>query len=412
MSTSLATYHGGDGDGRDPPDPSRVLASCESVEPKVRKGRGLASNAKLEQRRRDAGKPLELEVDLVTGKVVGTEASAYVRFMGQQVSILCPGHHYNFSDVPQQYKDHVLNRIGYYFNIDGNPHRELLMGTLYTEMAERYSERKTNRHRYFKQHYTKPEDWEKVLQLPPDYLNTESWKPICEMFISKKFLNRSSKNKANRQQMKYPTTQGTRSLASIRHGYGGPPGEHAVDAWKAVHTKQPSGDFVNEVAAKDYEELVKELDRKRLERQSQSDTSSTESHVGYQYDVLEKVLGERSDYQRGVGKRVKGKGKKSFTQSQSTMPPPPATEMFSTMAEIFSTMRDTFGSALKPEQRANLYNPRFENFIQMYSQSQSPGDSSSQSYAAPPQHQQQPPSQQQPQSFPQQQQQSGPQLGN
>ncbi|XP_060958002.1 uncharacterized protein LOC133029962 [Cannabis sativa] len=126
------------------------------------------------------------------------------------------------------------------------------MGTLYSVMAERYSERKTLRHKHFKQHYKKPEDWDTVLKFPPDYLNTETWKPVCELFVSEAFLNRSTKNKSNRQLMKYPTTQGTKSLASIRHGMGGPPGEHVVEAWKDIHVKKPSGNFVNELAAKDY----------------------------------------------------------------------------------------------------------------------------------------------------------------
>lgn len=30
MSADIATYHGGDGGGRDPPPPSRVPTSCES----------------------------------------------------------------------------------------------------------------------------------------------------------------------------------------------------------------------------------------------------------------------------------------------------------------------------------------------------------------------------------------------
>ncbi|XP_060961590.1 uncharacterized protein LOC115712836 [Cannabis sativa] len=344
MSATLATYHGGDGDGRDPPDPSRVPSSCEAVPPPVRKGRGVAANANLEKKRREAGKPLPVEVDLETGKVVGTEASNYVRFLGQQVSMLCPGGHLNFSDVPQQYKDQVLNRVRYYFDIDGNPHRDLLMGTLYSVMAERYSERKTLRHKHFKQHYKKPEDWDTVLKFPPDYLNTETWKPVCELFVSEAFLNRSTKNKSNRQLMKYPTTQGTKSLASIRHGMGGPPGEHVVEAWKEIHVKKPSGNFVNELAATDYGELIKELDRKRLERQSQSDTGTeSESDTGYQFDVMETVLGQRSDYQRGVGKRLKGKGKKPIPQTQSTVPPQPTTEMMSTVADIFSAMRATWG---------------------------------------------------------------------
>ncbi|XP_062085267.1 uncharacterized protein LOC133791355 [Humulus lupulus] len=111
MSADIATSHGGDGGGLDPPDPSRVPSSCESAEVPRRKGRGLANSKPLEIRRRNAGKPLDLQLDPRTDKVVGLEDQAFVREIGLQVTLLLPGHYLDFADIPQQFKEQVVHRM-------------------------------------------------------------------------------------------------------------------------------------------------------------------------------------------------------------------------------------------------------------------------------------------------------------
>ena len=84
-------------------------------------------------------------------------------------------------------------------------------------MKDRYRNRKTKRHDHFAKYYKGPEDWDKVLDNPPNDVNKEEWKHICELFTSSKFMARSVKNKENRKKQKYSTTQGTKSLAAIRN---------------------------------------------------------------------------------------------------------------------------------------------------------------------------------------------------
>ena len=81
------------------------------------------------------------------------------------------------------------------------------------------------------------------------------------------------------------------------------------------------------------EKMAAEIQMSQLERQSQQQSgaslnvSGVDSSPVDQYEILSKVLGERSDYQRGVGYRVKGKGRKSTSsstnQSQSQAHTPP-----------------------------------------------------------------------------------------
>ena len=92
------------------------------------------------------------------------------------------------------------------------------MGTLYTEMRKRYAERKNARHAHFKKYYSgDPSDLRSVLNAVPDVLNEESWKQMVALFLSPKFQARSQQNKKNRSEMKYLSTQGSKSMAAIRH---------------------------------------------------------------------------------------------------------------------------------------------------------------------------------------------------
>ncbi|XP_062079026.1 uncharacterized protein LOC133783415 [Humulus lupulus] len=108
----------------------------------------------------------------------------------------------------------------YYYNIDGHPEPERVMGTLYTEMRKRYSERKNIRHSHFQKYYSgNPNDLDSALNAIPDLCSKESWKEIVDLFLSPKFVARSTQNKKNRKEMKYLSTQGSKSMAAIRNEY-------------------------------------------------------------------------------------------------------------------------------------------------------------------------------------------------
>ena len=81
------------------------------AQPARKKTRGVAANVNLDKRRRDAGKPLELKLDPSTDKVIGDEDQAFVRQLGWEVMLLLPGHYLDFKDVPQQYKDQVVQKM-------------------------------------------------------------------------------------------------------------------------------------------------------------------------------------------------------------------------------------------------------------------------------------------------------------
>lgn len=85
------------------------------------------------------------------------------------------------------------------------------------EMADKYKTRKNIRLTHFKEYYTTPEDFENAVKNPPDELNEEQWRLICELFTSPQFIARSKQNSLNRQKTKYSSTQGSITMAETLH---------------------------------------------------------------------------------------------------------------------------------------------------------------------------------------------------
>ncbi|XP_062086481.1 uncharacterized protein LOC133792588 [Humulus lupulus] len=162
--------------------------------------------------------------------------------------------------------------------------------------------------------------------------------------------------------------------------------------------------------------MAAEVERSQNERQSQQQSeaslnvSGVDSSPVDQYEILSKVLEERSDYQRGVGYRAKGKAKKTSSsstdqsQSQANTAASPNEDM-RVMALLVKAIRETFETSTTVHP-SKLYNPMFDSFLQRHLPPQSEGASSSQSPSQqyqPPSQQYQPPSHQQYQTPSQQQ---------
>ncbi|XP_062087074.1 altered inheritance of mitochondria protein 3-like [Humulus lupulus] len=277
----------------------------------------------------------------------------------------------------------------YYYNIDGHPEPERVMGTLYTEMRKRYSERKNIRHSHFQKYYSgNPNDLDSALNAIPDLCSKESWKEIVDLFLSPKFIARSTQNKKNRKEMKYLSTQGSKSMAAIRNEYD-EPDEHAIDAWKDTHIKKSTKTWVSETCKELHEQMTQEMERQNIQSsRSGSESASSEGSIAksIQYQVMDKILGSRSDYQIGVGYRPKGKGKKSASsstsqspsQNQSQVPTNVTPEMMGVLAEMWVKMRDKVESG-NFQTDSSLHDPRYESLLQQFLPSQQQGSTSNQS---------------------------------
>uniref|UniRef100_A0A803P2U9 Uncharacterized protein n=1 Tax=Cannabis sativa TaxID=3483 RepID=A0A803P2U9_CANSA len=134
MLADVTSYHWGDCGGLDPPDPSRVLSTCEKAAPPKRKCRGAPSYIPLNTRRWANEGLLPLMLDHAMGKVIGLENQAFICQLGVEVSMLLLGNYLDFVDITQHFKQQVVQRMKYYYDIDGHPDPEKVIKTLYYEM--------------------------------------------------------------------------------------------------------------------------------------------------------------------------------------------------------------------------------------------------------------------------------------
>ena len=104
-----------------------------------------------------------------------------------------------------------------------------------------------------------------------------------------------------------------------------------------------------------------------------------------QYEILNKVLGERSDYQRGIGYRPKGKGKgkghastsSSSSQSQTSHSMSAHTsEDMTAISLVIKAVQDLVSAPTVPPNPNNLFDARIHTFLRKHLPTQQEGASS------------------------------------
>ncbi|KAF4378669.1 hypothetical protein F8388_006120 [Cannabis sativa] len=185
---------------------------------------------------------------------ISLESKAFPRLVGREVALHVPEHH-PWANVPEQYEHLILTKL----RLDSHPK---LVAISIVEMAEKYRTRKNIRLQHFREYYKNPEDFENAVKNPPNELNEDQWRLICELFTTPDFIQRSKQNSINRQKMKFSSTQGSVTMAEIlRHK----------------------------------EEMLT------------TRNSAPESSQVSELEILRKTLGERRGHQRGVGRKLKGR---------------------------------------------------------------------------------------------------------
>ncbi|KAM6576293.1 hypothetical protein CsatB_028130 [Cannabis sativa] len=176
----------------------------------------------------------------------------------------------------------------HYYQLDSHPK---LVAISIAEMAEKYKTRKNIRLQHFREYYKNPEDFENAVKNPPNELNEDQWRLICELFTTPDFVQRSKQNSINRQKMKFSSTTGSVTMAEILRQKQG---KGYIETWKECHTKKDTNTFINEAAKNKYEEMLT------------TRNSVPESSQVSELEILRKTLGERRGHQRGVGRKLKG----------------------------------------------------------------------------------------------------------
>ncbi|KAF4371811.1 hypothetical protein F8388_023124 [Cannabis sativa] len=227
---------------------------------------GDARNGRGRNVLKKSAAPLPLEVDSVSNKIVGLESKAFPRLVGREVALHVPGHHPSWANVPEQYEHLILTKLRHYYQLDSHPK---LVAISIAEMAEKYKTRNNIRLQHFREYYKNPKDFENAVKKPPNELNEDQWRLICELFTTHDFIQQSKQNSINRQKMKFSSTQGSVTMAEIL---------------------------------------------RQKEEMLTTRNSTPESSQVSELEILRQTLGEKCGHQRGVGRKLKGQSSRRCSE--------------------------------------------------------------------------------------------------
>ncbi|KAI3711783.1 hypothetical protein L1987_70329 [Smallanthus sonchifolius] len=240
-------------------------------------------------------------------KFVGPNASDFIRAISLEVEKVVPPYYPNWAKVPIEKKRAVYPTLIDYFDLDSWRNTDKWRGVelgITAECQRAYKDHK----RVLKVHFEENGGYNDVgaaLNNPPEDVDQETWETLInELFLDASYKNRSTKNKQNRSQQRYPSYHGSKSYSQRRHMEGTGP----TDVFKSTHYKEGTG-WANTNVSSDY---VKEYTRSSAE--SGGDSSAVDEIA-----CMERALGHRRGHIRGVGRVVSNPTPDLF----STSPPQP-----------------------------------------------------------------------------------------
>ncbi|KAJ9542876.1 hypothetical protein OSB04_029382 [Centaurea solstitialis] len=312
---AVAGGHGGDAGGDPPPGPHRIPSSCERSNVKKVRGKSRSLNL-LSAFKANGRKPLPIEFekkDLHTYHPVGDNHTLFTRCIGNWIGfeILI------VSIFPYFFCSFISNSIVFGMGLIG--HLLLLVLSVSARIGIETEKNKNKTH--FLKHGGY-DDVERAKQHPPTNVNSDNWKKTVDHFLDPKYMNRSETNVGNRACVKYPSLHGSISFAASLHKKRDPQTQELpslISFWADMHRKK-TGEWVNDLAKKDYEKML-------AEKESQTQGLSSTSTVD-EIEIISKVLGESHGHNTGRGRKLKGVETSLFaSQAQSTATSP---EMYTT----------------------------------------------------------------------------------
>ncbi|KAI3730858.1 hypothetical protein L1987_62037 [Smallanthus sonchifolius] len=285
---TMAQSHGGDGGDGGDGGPYHFDSGCATGSG----GKNLKMYKKFEENGR---KPLPIDVELHAGgyKFVGPNASDFIRSISLEVEKVVPPHYPNWAKVPIEKKRAIYPTLIDYFDLESWRNTDKWQGVelgITAECQRSYKDHKN----VLKGHFLENggyDDVEAAMNNPPEDLDQESWQTLInELFLDASYKNRATKNKQNRSKQRYPSYHGSKSYVQRRHMEGTGP----IDVFKSTHYKEGTG-WANTNASSDYDRIQEEYARSSAE--SGGDSSAVD-----EFACMERALGQRRGYIRGVGR--------------------------------------------------------------------------------------------------------------
>ncbi|KAH7863368.1 hypothetical protein Vadar_016637 [Vaccinium darrowii] len=262
----------------------------------VKKGvRGPTRGKNMDKVRKELGKPIPVEIDHVSRKLVGVHSTAVAAALGEQIRDHAPVRDIRWKSIDFGIRESIIVRVGQTFDIGDYKNDIEVKETIDLKCQDLYKEWKSNLYSHYlamkekvadpKNHALypcKPEDW---ISMIDNVWETEEWKA------------KSDRGKYARSKVKFNHTSGSRSFASRASMILKKNGkkQNIAEKFEMTHKRhRHGGEWINDKAKERHAQL-----EARLKEQSQPDITNPLSEEQISIDVL----GKRSVYVKEYGSR-------------------------------------------------------------------------------------------------------------
>ncbi|KAH7833244.1 hypothetical protein Vadar_004430 [Vaccinium darrowii] len=290
----------------------------------VKKGvRGPTRGKNMDKVRKELGKPIPVEIDRVSRKLVGEHSTAVAAALGEQIRDHAPVRDIRWKAIDFGIRESIIVRVGQTFDIGDYKNDIEVKETIDLKCQDLYKEWKSNLYSHYlamkkkvanpKNHALypcKPEDW---ISMIDNVWETEEWKA------------KSDRGKYARSKVKFNHTSGSRSFASRASMILKKKGkkQNIAEKFEMTHKRhRHGGEWINDKAKERHAQL-----EAKLKEQSEPDITNPLSEEQISIDVL----GKRSVY-------VKEYGSRRSTISSSKPPEETLTKNSRTLAKYSRTM--------------------------------------------------------------------------
>ncbi|CAL5399944.1 unnamed protein product [Camellia sinensis] len=268
-------------------DTSSTHCNTDVGTSKGKRGRGKSRSLKL-AKLKNQGVRLPIQICKVSGRPYGEASEKFTSELGIVTRQFAPQNVPSWTDISEEDKETLVAYLQEGFKFTNEPYA---IESILNLMHDRY---KSYRHD-LRQRFRSFPTMESALADPPENMEKETWKFLCEKWSDKDYKVRCGKNKLNREKLKVLHTAGSKAFRKVQYderdrGTGEELG--LVELYKKTHFSEKKEAWVHADA---------EIRHYKLEKRQEKAIEEGSCPISDEQLSIE-VFGQKVGYIRGLGR--------------------------------------------------------------------------------------------------------------
>ncbi|CAL5420286.1 unnamed protein product [Camellia sinensis] len=267
-------------------DTSSTHCNTDVGTSKGKRGRGKSRSLKL-AKLKNQGVRLPIQICKVSGRPYGEASEKFTSELGIVTRQFAPQNVPSWTDISEEDKETLVAHLQEGFKFTNEPYA---IESILNLMHDRY---KSYRHD-LRQRFRSFPTMESALADPPENMEKETWKFLCEKWSDKDYKVRCGKNKLNREKLKVLHTAGSKAFRKVQYDERDrATGEELglVELYKKTHFSEKKEAWCM---------LMLRLDYKLEKRQEKAIEEGSCPMSDEQLSI--EVFGQKVGYIRGLGR--------------------------------------------------------------------------------------------------------------